>query len=348
MSFIQDVVYPAANYGSPQTVTLSSNVTAGHTLLIAIIGGNSITSTHIPTCSDTNGDTFDLVGTTTGFGSTSGIILYTVQSAVGGATSVVVTPAGADFSRVYIAEYSSLGSLIAVTANWQNGTAGSGANTIVSGTLAIPSTALLWGITLNDNYTELPTAGTSPVSFTGRTAGDYYLPEDASVTGNSQCTWGHSTNASYLTLAAAFGAKPVIGLVQISAPGTFLGTASATTTLSGVTAGNTIIAVISHVDTLGGAPTFTLADGQGTYAQDAFAKNIANGAAGALIGSLFNATSGTHVLTATASSDATTSQGFLIAAEFAGLANGRDQTSTATGDSQTPSTTPTGSLANTK
>lgn len=137
-----------------------------------------------------------------------------------------------------------------------------------------------------------------------------------------------------------------IALVQTSTPAAFSGTSSAATTLNGVTSGNTIIVIVAHVDTNGGAPTFTTVDSQSqTVNQDAFAKNTAQGASGALICSLYSANSGTHTITATASTDGAESQGYVVAMEFSGIAaSGFDKKSTNTGQSQTPTTGNTSAL----
>jgi hypothetical protein len=102
--------------------------------------------------------------------------------------------------------------------------------------------------------------------------------------------------------------------VQISPAGAFGGHLTATTTLNGVTAGNTILALMLHGDRSGSSPTITVADGQGTYLVDVTAGF--GGVTRASAVRLANATAGTHTLVATANSGtAAQSNGWLVALE---------------------------------
>jgi hypothetical protein len=118
-----------------------------------------------------------------------------------------------------------------------------------------------------------------------------------------------------------------IALVQQSTTGSYAGgSLSASATLSGVTSGNTLISIICHLDEGGTTPTFTLSDGQGTYAQDSTALGTYESV---VIGSLFTANSGSHTVTGTAGSGTTSNSfGRIILTEWSGIAtSGQDQAS---------------------
>jgi hypothetical protein len=114
-------------------------------------------------------------------------------------------------------------------------------------------------------------------------------------------------------------------------------------TLSGVTAGNAIIAVSGHVDSAGTGPTFVISDGQGTYTNDAYV-NLA-GFIQAVIGSLFNANAGSHTVSCVAQSGAAgNSTGEIALLEVSGIGV-LDEKNTATSTNTTPSIALTGNIA---
>jgi hypothetical protein len=102
--------------------------------------------------------------------------------------------------------------------------------------------------------------------------------------------------------------------IQVSTPGAFANTLSASTTLSGVTAGNTIIAVVMHGDRTGGNVALPVSDGQGSYTADV--TTTAGGAlARVVIARLANAVAGSHVIGCTVTGTAAQSIGQIVAFE---------------------------------
>lgn len=88
--------------------------------------------------------------------------------------------------------------------------------------------------------------------------------------------------------------------IQVSTPGGFGLTLTATTTLSGVTAGSTILAVVTHGDRGGNSPSLPVSDGQGSYTADV-TTTAGGGVARVVIARLANAVAGTHTISTTAS-----------------------------------------------
>lgn len=102
--------------------------------------------------------------------------------------------------------------------------------------------------------------------------------------------------------------------VQISTSTSFAGTLSATTTLTGVTAGNTIVVVTMHVDLGGNSPVISVTDGT-VYTTDATVGS--GGASKAQISRLAAVSGGTHTIVVTASTGtASQSKGRVIALEL--------------------------------
>jgi hypothetical protein len=125
----------------------------------------------------------------------------------------------------------------------------------------------------------------------------------------------------------------------------FNGAVTRSATINGVTAGNTILALISSIDTNGATRSLnSLSDGQGSYATDA-----SQGGNGVLcvVASLFNANSGSHTVSVTLSGSGTACQGHMYVVEVSGIgtSNSLDQTAGTTANSQPMSTGATGTLA---
>jgi hypothetical protein len=131
--------------------------------------------------------------------------------------------------------------------------------------------------------------------------------------------------------------------VQTSAPGAFNGSLTASTTLTGVTAGNTILLLAMHADTAGTAPNLSASDAQGSYSADVDASS-GGGVARTKIFRLANANAGTHTISVTASSGlAANSEGAVVALEVPPVV--LDQSNTAGGNSTTPSVAATAALS---
>jgi hypothetical protein len=116
-------------------------------------------------------------------------------------------------------------------------------------------------------------------------------------------------------------------------------------TITGVTAGNTIIALISSVDTNGSVRSLSsLSDGQGSYTTDA--SQSGNGCL-CVVASLFNANAGSHTVSVTLSGAGAFSYGYMYVVEVAGIgtSDSFDQSAGTTGNSLTMSTGATGTLA---
>lgn len=92
--------------------------------------------------------------------------------------------------------------------------------------------------------------------------------------------------------------------IQISTPSNFAGSLSATTTLTGVTAGNHIILLAMHGDLGGSGPTLSASDGQGAYGVDVLSGG-GGGVARTVAFRLTNAAAGTHTIVCTASGGTT-------------------------------------------
>ncbi len=133
--------------------------------------------------------------------------------------------------------------------------------------------------------------------------------------------------------------------VQTSTPGNFGGSLTATTTLTGVTAGNHIIVVAMHGDTVGTAPNLSASDAQGAYAVDVDAAS-GGGVARTKLFRLTNANAGTHTISVVASSGApANSEGAIVALEVPPVI--LDKSATGGASSTTPSAGPTAALAGT-
>ena len=112
-----------------------------------------------------------------------------------------------------------------------------------------------------------------------------------------------------------------IALVQQSSVGTMSGSLSGTASLSGVTAGNALICLATHIASDATNPTFSVVDSQtGTpnYTQDVLVRQASNSAA--MCTSLFSALAGSHTVTVTALAGAAgNSFGKLILLEISGI-----------------------------
>jgi len=136
----------------------------------------------------------------------------------------------------------------------------------------------------------------------------------------------------------------MVAPVQISTLSNWGGTSlSATTTLTGVTAGNHIILLAMHGDLGGNGPTLSASDAQGSYAIDVDS-NLGLGLARVTMFRLANANAGTHAITCTASTGTTAnSVGTTIAIEVPPVT--LDQSNIAGGNGTAVSVSPTSSLA---
>lgn len=104
--------------------------------------------------------------------------------------------------------------------------------------------------------------------------------------------------------------------VQISTPGAFGGSLTASTTLTGVTQGNTLLVVAMHGATDGSGPSLSASDSQGTYNIDV-ASTSGLGVARTVIFRLPNANSGSHTISVVASGGAAANSiGEVIALEM--------------------------------
>jgi hypothetical protein len=116
-------------------------------------------------------------------------------------------------------------------------------------------------------------------------------------------------------------------VVVHSVTGQFSSSLSATATINGVTAGNALFAVVSHIDQGGNSPTFTISDGT-SYTQD-----IASDQGGQVeiaIARRFNVAGGNYTLTVTASAGtAGQSHGRIQFLEVSGLGNAFDTSGSA-------------------
>lgn len=130
--------------------------------------------------------------------------------------------------------------------------------------------------------------------------------------------------------------------VQVSTPGSFNGSLTTTTTLTGVTAGNHILVAAMHGDTGGTGPSLSASDAQGAYASDVLVTEL--GVATAQIFRLAAATAGTHTISVVASGGlAANSEGEIVAFEVPPVA--LDQSNTGGASSTTPSVAATAALA---
>lgn len=91
-----------------------------------------------------------------------------------------------------------------------------------------------------------------------------------------------------------------MNIVQISAPAAFGGGLTASPSLSGVTAGNTILVVAMHGATDGSGPSLSGSDSQGSYSIDV-ASTSGLGVARTVILKLANAAAGSHAISVVAS-----------------------------------------------
>ena len=118
---------------------------------------------------------------------------------------------------------------------------------------------------------------------------------------------------------------------------------SVSVTITGVTAGNTLIAVVGHEDAGGSNPIISVSDGQGSYTADQ--QNNRGFQTHAGIWSLFNANAGSHTITATASlGTAANSSWSINVIEVSGLGTS-DSYDTGNNNSANTSTTPTSGVS---
>ncbi len=133
--------------------------------------------------------------------------------------------------------------------------------------------------------------------------------------------------------------------VQISTPSNWAGSLSATTTLTGVTAGNHIILLAMHGDLGGNGPTLAASDAQGSYGIDVLSAG-GLGVARTVAFRLANATAGTHTIVCTASTGTgANSVGTTVAIEVPPVV--LDQSSVAGGASTAASVSATAALSTT-
>ncbi len=137
----------------------------------------------------------------------------------------------------------------------------------------------------------------------------------------------------------------MVAPVQTSAFGAFNGSLTATTTLTGVTAGNHIIVVAMHGDTVGTGPDLSCSDAQGAYSVDVDAA-AGGGVARTKLFRLTNANAGTHTISVVASSGAAAnSKGAIVALEVPQVM--LDKSAIGGASSATPSAGPTAALTGT-
>lgn len=135
-------------------------------------------------------------------------------------------------------------------------------------------------------------------------------------------------------------------VVQVSTKGAFSNNTTASATLTGVTAGNTLLAVVTHHNNQSNGAGTTVSDGT-AYTNDLF-KAGSGGDSGAFSLEVFrldNAGAGSHTATTTASFG-TTGYGQIILIEASGLiASPTDATVSSNGNSTHPSSGTTATLA---
>lgn len=134
----------------------------------------------------------------------------------------------------------------------------------------------------------------------------------------------------------------MVAIVQASTPSNWAGSLSATTTLTGVTAGNHIILLAMHGDLGGNNPSLSCSDGQGAYSVDVLSGG-GGGVARTAAFRITNATAGTHTIVCTASGGTTAnSVGTTVAIEVPPVV--LDQSSVAGGSSAAASVAATAAL----
>jgi hypothetical protein len=200
----------------------SITTTAGNALVMAILS-----STAAVIAISGNGNTYTNAPTTGAVdaGPTLQLNIFYASNISGGATAVSVnTAGGGNLQGVYVAEYSGLaasGMLINSVGNFQSGPGTTPSlNSVTSGSVTNSVSAMLFGFTYpdNGNVTVLPTTGTSPISFTGRSgvwatansnAFAVGTPEDSAISSSAAATFGVGAGGAlqfdnFLTVAAAF------------------------------------------------------------------------------------------------------------------------------------------------
>jgi hypothetical protein len=154
-----------------------------------------------------------------------------------------------------------------------------------------------------------------PCNTRGRSAPDGSAPERlGSYEGD---TPGRSRSICGLVCGSETEYESAVSItpVQVSTPGAFAGSLTATTSLTGVTANNHIIVAAMHEDTAGSAPTLSCSDGQGSYGADVVASS-GGGVAYTALFRLANASAGTHSISVVASGGtAANSKGAIVAFE---------------------------------
>jgi hypothetical protein len=265
MQFIQDTGWTGNAGTSPQPAP-SITVAAGHSLLIAVMGGGAN-----PTVAG-NGNTYVQAGAslTDTFGTF--LTLFYVLAANPGATVVTATDP-VNLHDIYVAEYSGLAAFINSSLVFVNG-ASVGANTIASGTIPISGPSLLWGF-CSEIGAETLTAGTAPNAFTARGASAIFAKlasEDALVSANAAATFGCTTGSNqYFVGALAFTLAPA-GAVLAGAA------SDATTAAGALTTGAASFAqiLLDNPNHAGGSTQINMGSGPGTgtgdTAQVAFTK----------------------------------------------------------------------------
>lgn len=131
--------------------------------------------------------------------------------------------------------------------------------------------------------------------------------------------------------------------VQTSTPGAFGGSLTASTTITGVTAGNTILVLAMHGATDGSGPTLSASDAQGSYTADV-TSGSGGGVARTVCFRLSNAASGSHTISVVASGGAAANSiGEVVAIEVPPCV--LDQSNIAGGTGTAVSVTATAALA---
>jgi hypothetical protein len=167
----------------------------------------------------------------------------------------------------------------------------------------------------------------------------------ASSTAAVSASWGSNTNSGrWSALCAVYSSSAATGPAIVNTSGPYYfnqsNPSTAVATLNRVTAGNAIIVLSRHWDQTGGFASWTISDGT-SYTADVSQTSGSPGACA--IHSLFNASGGTHTITATCSTDTANSYGSISAFEVANI-NVFDKGSNNRATSTTPTTGTTGTL----
>lgn len=216
--FVQQTEISVASQTSP--LTASAITTTGGNALICVAFG---TSNMVVTLAG-NSNTYSQAPTSAAVDPGSKALqLFYAPNINAGSTVVVATASTGALDGLYVAEYSGLATsamLINSIGNFQSGPGTTPTlNSVTSGSVTNTVPAMLFGFTYPDNtaVTALPTAGTSPTAFTGRTgvwatfngnATAPGIPEDAAISASAAATFGCAAGAlqfqNFLTVAAVF------------------------------------------------------------------------------------------------------------------------------------------------